>query len=409
MVYRLLYVGTVLDPKFQRVGGEPTVARDLIDYLQASFEVHTLFDNFLARNFTPIKRLTSGFRTFGFKVDVNRRVYNYYIKVINRINPDIILSQYDYDTTIIEAANTLNKKIIVYTHIYWPICPKLTLLNQKGVCNGFLGNNCYSCTLRDYTGLNKLAIKLLSNKNSLNVKMNNRVSHLNYPNVTIIALNKRMMNLFVNNGIDENSIKVIENGIDLTLFNHSNVKKEQAICYLGGLNNLKGYRTFLEIAEYLHARYESVRIYATGEYNNRIKRKYQYITFTGLLNKGDLVKLLQKCKVLVFPSIWMEPSSAVPIEAAAVGTVTVGSQLSNLEAIIEHGVTGYIIDGSDSISSYFRYIEQLLFDEHLFNEFSTKLIARTRKFANRNVTYENITNLIGTIINKDSKSSNQCI
>ena len=58
--------------------------------------------------------------------------------------------------------------------------------------------------------------------------------------------------------------------------------------------------------------------------------------------------LSRKCRALLFPIDWPEPFGLVLIEAMATGTPVIAFGCGSVPEIIEHGVTGFIVNDVDS-------------------------------------------------------------
>jgi glycosyltransferase involved in cell wall biosynthesis len=68
------------------------------------------------------------------------------------------------------------------------------------------------------------------------------------------------------------------------------------------------------------------------------------IEYVGLLDRGDLWRLLGDATALVMPLRWHEPFGLVVVESLAAGTPVVAWRMGAMPEIIEHGVTGFLVD-----------------------------------------------------------------
>jgi glycosyltransferase involved in cell wall biosynthesis len=64
---------------------------------------------------------------------------------------------------------------------------------------------------------------------------------------------------------------------------------------------------------------------------------------------GDAAKsdFLGKARALLFPIDWPEPFGMVMIEAMAAGTPVVAYRCGSVMEVVEHGLTGFIVDSQD--------------------------------------------------------------
>jgi glycosyltransferase involved in cell wall biosynthesis len=68
------------------------------------------------------------------------------------------------------------------------------------------------------------------------------------------------------------------------------------------------------------------------------------IEFLGEVNHGQKVELLQNARATLFPIEWEEPFGLVMIESMACGTPVVATRRGAVPEVIEHGVSGIIVD-----------------------------------------------------------------
>ena len=68
------------------------------------------------------------------------------------------------------------------------------------------------------------------------------------------------------------------------------------------------------------------------------------VEFLGELGERDKRALLAGAKALLFPIDWSEPFGLVMIEAFACGVPVIGFRRGSVPEIVEHGVTGFVVD-----------------------------------------------------------------
>jgi glycosyltransferase involved in cell wall biosynthesis len=71
------------------------------------------------------------------------------------------------------------------------------------------------------------------------------------------------------------------------------------------------------------------------------------IHFIGELNEHDKRELLANASALLFPIDWPEPFGLVMIEAFACGTPVIAYRHGSIPEIMEHGVTGFVVDNQE--------------------------------------------------------------
>ncbi len=86
-----------------------------------------------------------------------------------------------------------------------------------------------------------------------------------------------------------------------------------------------------------------------GYYEDVIKPmlKSPWVEFVGEIGEGEKNEFLGKALALIFPIDWPEPFGLVMIEAMACGTPTIAWKCGSVPEIIDHEVTGFIVEGID--------------------------------------------------------------
>ena len=68
------------------------------------------------------------------------------------------------------------------------------------------------------------------------------------------------------------------------------------------------------------------------------------VEYVGEIGETEKVPFLAGAAALLFPIDWEEPFGMVMIEAMACGTPVIAFRRGSVPEVIEHGVTGYIVD-----------------------------------------------------------------
>jgi glycosyltransferase involved in cell wall biosynthesis len=83
------------------------------------------------------------------------------------------------------------------------------------------------------------------------------------------------------------------------------------------------------------------------------------VTFVGEVGDREKQELLGGAAALLFPIDWPEPFGLVMIEAMACGTPVIAWRRGSVPEIIEHGVTGFIVDSEAEAVRAIRQLDQL--------------------------------------------------
>lgn len=179
-----------------------------------------------------------------------------------------------------------------------------------------------------------------------------------------IAVSGGLQKALVQQGIPEQRITVIYNGLNPELFqkagNPTGRWREKAgfgpgtplVAIVGRLHPVKGHRFFLKsAAEILRERTDvHFLVVGSGPERDRLEeytRKLgisEHVTFTGFV--ADVSELMPDLNLLIVPSLW-EGFGLTALEAMAVGVPVVATSVGGLPEIVEHGTTGLLVPPAD--------------------------------------------------------------
>lgn len=329
---RILVIGAVLNEVWK--GGEPYVAKTIVQGLRKKgHEVYTI---------GVIRKVNI------FTYPLYDPFYvNFYMKVIRRIDPDIILSFYDYDCSVHIASLNARKPIVTSVHIWWPLCPILTLYSKRiWLCRGPSLFRCFLCL---YNEAYKPRSKILGAFRAVqwNVRFQKLMSLLN-ESAAIVVPAFHMKHKLEVYGL--RNIYVINNGIDLEEFdsmmqkcsNLENSKNKIVLNPSGYADERKGFRHFIILARTLKSKYkESIEFMATGFKMQGVVKGVGYVLRT------EYLKLLAQSYMIVLPYLWEEPFSMVALEAMAMGKPIIAYRAGGLREIVINNVTGILVPRGD--------------------------------------------------------------
>ena len=82
------------------------------------------------------------------------------------------------------------------------------------------------------------------------------------------------------------------------------------------------------------------------------------VQFIGEVDETERLDFLGKAEALLFPIDWPEPFGLVMIEAMACGTPTIAFRCGSVPEVIDHGVSGFIVDDLDqAVDAVHRLVE----------------------------------------------------
>ena len=157
--------------------------------------------------------------------------------------------------------------------------------------------------------------------------------------------------------IIENKIKVLHNGISLKykdkyIAHNINTKKRKifTIGFIGRLDSPKGVHVLIESMRFLNGYDVILKIAGDGVLEENLRQSassIKSIEFIGRVNNP--YSFLDKIDLLVVPSI-REPLGNVCLEAGLCKTPVLATNVDGIPEIIEHKISGELIDATDEIS-----------------------------------------------------------
>lgn len=86
---------------------------------------------------------------------------------------------------------------------------------------------------------------------------------------------------------------------------------------------------------------------------------HPWVEYIGEIGETEKGEFLGGARALLFPIDWPEPFGLVMIEALACGTPVVAFRRGSVPEIIEHGVTGFVVDDVDQAVSAVEKIDEI--------------------------------------------------
>jgi glycosyltransferase involved in cell wall biosynthesis len=181
--------------------------------------------------------------------------------------------------------------------------------------------------------------------------------------------------------VDPARMAVVPNGLDTDRFRPDPQARERITARLGlraevpllvtasRLEFEKGIHVALGAAARLRERHRDVHLVVSGRgrHEHTLRQRASAlgldgaVTFTGLLDHGDLADLLAASDVCMLPSLRPEGLPLVAVEAQACGVPVVASHVDGTDAAVADGVTGFLVPRG-SPDDLARALETLLDD-----------------------------------------------
>ncbi|MBS7566812.1 glycosyltransferase family 4 protein [Mucilaginibacter sp. Bleaf8] len=313
---------------YQYLGGEDiTVVKELDLLRSKGNEVEILL---FANESAPLANL--------LQLPFNIKSYRATQKKIDAFKPDVVHIHnlhFSGSTSVIYAVK--KRAAVVYTlHNYRLICPSGTLFNNgqpylRSMETAFPLKAVFN---RVYKGSWLLTFWL-----ALTIGLNNISGVWKQVNRFIVLTNdaKKL--------IEKSKLSVIPaqlavkpNFTDYTA--KADVVRNSHFLYVGRLSDEKGIKVLLEA--FVGSPY-TLDIIGDGPYNEYVKtiaETHANINYCGFQDKQAITTAMQQCTALIFPSIWYETFGLTIIEAFAVATPVIASNIGAASALVSHCQNG---------------------------------------------------------------------
>ena len=252
-----------------------------------------------------------------------------YIKIMKKLNPDIILSY------------------TIKPNIYGSIASNLTKKKQ----------------INNITGTGATFLK--TNFVSLIAKMLYRVSIKR--SYKVFFQNSGDKELFIRNKMIKNNYAMLPgSGVNLNQYIISDFPSDEEInfIFIGRIMALKGIDEYLECAKVIQSRYHNTNFYIAGFIEeNRFKETINDYHEKGIINyigfQKDIKSWIQKCHCTILPSHGGEGVPNVLLESAAMGRICIASKIPGSIEVINDGETGYLFETGNAVDLVDK-VEKLL-------------------------------------------------
>lgn len=286
-------------------------------------------------------------RLLDFWNPMNRNVIE---NVLEIEKPDIVHTNNIYEITPIiwEIAQSYKIPVVHTIRDYYLMCFKTNLLKRDNtICNiPHVGCKIYQCINRKFTDY---------------VDVLTAPSNMMIEEVEKRGFFKKAEHRVVYNACEFNAANVVKK------CSNKKINDTTTFVYLGGFHEHKGIEILLNAFENLDDSNARLIFAGKGEKLEAIEeacKRNRRIQYVGFLNEKETVELLDKCDVLVCPSLWNEPFGRVILDAYKNGLPVIASRIGALPEIVKDGITGVLVEPgscSDLEKAMTRFINDNIF------------------------------------------------
>jgi spore coat protein SA len=153
-----------------------------------------------------------------------------------------------------------------------------------------------------------------------------------------------------------------------------NMNGKNILLYVGRLRKIKGVEKLIKIMPAVLEKHPDTLLIIVGSafYNSERKTKYvnrlqilaenlsEYIRFVPFVPHDEIHTWFQSADLVLVPSIGREAFGLVNVEAMACGVPVIATNNGGIPEIIQHGMTGYLVDIPNMEAELVKYIHKML-------------------------------------------------
>jgi glycosyltransferase involved in cell wall biosynthesis len=161
-----------------------------------------------------------------------------------------------------------------------------------------------------------------------------------------------------------NWIDTVHNGIPADLLTPDYECKGEYLAFLGRISPEKGILQAIEIAKAARIPLRiaaKVDKYDQDFFEREVRQHIDGVSviYIGEVNDRQKEEFLRGAKAVLFPVDWPEPFGLVMIEAMACGVPVVAFKRGSTVEVLDHGITGFLVDDVDGAISALQLIDEL--------------------------------------------------
>ncbi len=210
-----------------------------------------------------------------------------------------------------------------------------------------------------------------------------------YSNTPIFTVSPSTQNELVQMGQPKEKTDLLYNAIDQDLFKRVKVEKSETplLAYVGRIKKYKQIELVIDAIPKLKEKYPNVELLigGTGDHSEELQ-KYTVdkglsdsVKFLGFLSEEEKAEVLGRAWVFVTMAM-KEGWGITVIEANAMSTPVIGSNVPGLRDSIQHGKTGYLVNMGNE-TELIDKISELFDNKEKLKEFSSNAKTWSLKFS----------------------------
>jgi len=324
----------------------------------------------------PVRRLF-----FDLESAPNKRIWEYdnrwigkhFLQLLRAETPDLLhlMSGYLITASPLRAAQTLDIPTVVSLTDFWFLCPRITMLRSNGELSSLPieASRCVRC-LREEKRRYRWPGKALPNLSDFYWRLQTeevseiekRLSFLreslNQAD-KLISPSKFLRSMYIQAGVDPERIDFSRQGRGFHHLSARELRKHSSdklrLAYIGQIVEHKGIHVLIKALSIIKSNDIKLNVYGdlntSEKYAKELIKKAAVdlrIEFCGRFQPDDLPMIHESIDVLIIPSVWYENSPNVILEAFALKTPVIASNLGGMAELIDDGQNGFVFEVGDA-------------------------------------------------------------
>ncbi len=270
--------------------------------------------------------------------------YHDFLKVLEKEQPDLC-HVHNFlpliSPSIFYACEKANVPVVQTLHNYRLICTNGLLMRQGQICESCLGKSAYQSVLKKCyrdSMIQTYAIASMLEKHKKRQTWTTKID-------AFICLTEFARDKFIAHGLPPEKLKIKPNFMGGNSSKEIEKKEENPyFIYVGRLTESKGVNLFKAINADLPF---PIKMVGEGELMNEL-RGLPTIEVLGTKTHDETVALIRNARALILPSLWYEGMPMVILEAFAVKTPVIASNLGAMKSMIQHTNNGLLFSAGSS-------------------------------------------------------------
>lgn len=341
----------------------------------------------------PVYRIAYSTKSFANRIKAhydNPLVESLLVDTVAALAPDVVHFNHIIGLSAgsLAAIKSLGVSVLFSPTDFWCVCPTICLYRfwEEKVCNGPDEHAvaCVRCLLGMPTAVKRYLPNFVVNaffrisrifSRSDNCRLStfsslllrkDKILHFIDSADTVVVATSFMKEVFVQNGLCSDKIRIVPFGIDIVIDQAANRnmlflqnrKRPLVIGYIGSLERHKGAHILIQAYQSLSLDPSQAILKIYGDINvkngysdfilNLVQKYPSGISFEGVFPNAKIGEVLSCIDVIVVPSIWYENTPLVLLSAIAARVPVIVSDLGGMTEVVQNGVNGFSFESNNS-------------------------------------------------------------